>query len=145
MTVNYIAEGYHSVNTYLISPKVNEVLAFVKTVFDAVELGCLKTPDGKIGHAEVQVGNSRIMLSQGMPESLPSAAVLVVYVPDADAVYAKAIAAGATPIREPADQFYGDRSGGVIDMAGNQWWIHTHIEDVSFEEVERRMANLPQG
>ncbi len=145
MTVHYLPTGYNSVNAYIITPQAHEVRAFLTTVFDAKEVGCINGPDGKIGHAELQLGNSRIMLSHGMPGSTPTAAVLVVYVPDADATYARAIAAGAESIRAPADQFYGDRSGGVKDTAGNQWWIHTHIEEVSFEEVERRAANLPQG
>jgi uncharacterized glyoxalase superfamily protein PhnB len=145
MSVHYLPEGYNSVNSYLITPHAEQVIEFLKAVFDAEEVGRLLGPDGKIGHAEVQLGNSRIMLSTGMPGSTPSSSVLVVYVPDTDATYARAIAAGAESVREPADQFYGDRSGGVKDSAGNQWWIHTHIEDVSFDEVERRAANLPQG
>lgn len=145
MAVHYLPQGYNTVNAYLITPQASEVLDFLIKVFDAKEVGRLKGPDGKIGHAELQLGSSRIMISHGMPDSPPSSAVMVVYVPDADATYAKAIAAGAKSIRTPADQFYGDRSGGVTDMAGNQWWIHTHIEDLSFAEIEQRAAQLPKS
>ncbi len=112
-------------------------------VFDAVEVGRLKYPDGKVSHAELQLGTSRIMLSEALADMPATPSVLVVYVPDADKTYQRALMAGAKSVRPPTDQFYGDRSGGVTDLSGNQWWIHTHIEDVSFEEIERRVAVQP--
>jgi len=140
MSVHYLPEGYNTVNSYLVVPNADQVIEFLIEVFHAEVMGRLTYPDGKISHAEVQLGNSRVMLSEaieGMP-ALPS--MLVVYVPNVDEVYQRALAAGAKSIREPTDQFYGDRSGGVTDVGGNQWWIHTHIEDVSFEEIEKRVG-----
>lgn len=89
-------------------------------------------------HAEVQIGDSVAMISDTSAQSKPMPGMLYAYVPDVDATYKRALAAGATPIMEPADQFYGDRHGGVRDVAGNQWWIATHIEGVLPEELRRR-------
>ncbi|MFN3327089.1 MAG: VOC family protein [Bryobacteraceae bacterium] len=97
-------------------------------------------PDGAVMHAEVKVGDSRVMLGGARKEWGAMPGVLCVYVEDADAVYRKAIEAGGTSIKESADQFYGDRHGGVKDPAGNMWWIATHIEDVPEEEMRRRAA-----
>jgi uncharacterized glyoxalase superfamily protein PhnB len=91
-------------------------------------------------HAEMDVGDSVIMLSDATPQFGPMPATMVVYVDDCDRVYKQALAAGASSEREPADQFYGDRTAGVNDAFGNKWWIHTHIENVPPDEMERRMA-----
>jgi PhnB protein len=104
-------------------------------------------PDGRIGHAEMRVGDSIVMLAdsstaEGSGEPMP--ATVMTYVEDADATYGKALEAGATSLREPADQFYGDRSAGVVDPFGNHWWFNTHVEDVSPEEAARR-AQARQG
>jgi len=95
-------------------------------------------PDGRVGHAEIQIGDSVVMISDASAQSNPIPAMLYVHVPDVDASYKRALQTGATSIMEPAEQFYGDRHGGVRDVAGNQWWIATHIEDVSPEEMRRR-------
>ncbi len=92
-------------------------------------------------HAEMTIGDSRIMLGQPAPGQ-ETHAMIHLYLPDTDATYKRALAAGATSVREPADQFYGDRSAGVRDEFGNQWYIATHIEDVSPEEMDRRMAKM---
>ncbi|WP_410211055.1 VOC family protein [Aquirhabdus sp.] len=144
MAVHYLPEGYNTVNPYLIIQKVDQVIDFLVQVFDAVEVGRLKYPDGKVSHAELQLGTSRIMLSEAIGDMPATPAVLVVYVPDADKAYQRALMAGAKSVRPPTDQLYGDRSGGVTDLSGNQWWIHTHIEDVPFEEIERRMTAQPK-
>lgn len=89
-------------------------------------------------HAELRLGDSVIMLSDASPEFPARSAMIHIYVPDTDAAYRRAVAAGAKPIREPADQFYGDRSAGVEDAFGNYWWIATHVEDIPPEEMERR-------
>jgi uncharacterized glyoxalase superfamily protein PhnB len=94
-------------------------------------------------HASVRVGDSPVMLGEATDEWKPMPCGLHLYVEDTDAAYATAIAAGARSLREPADQFYGDRAAGVVDDAGNQWWIATHVEDVSREEMERRMKQAP--
>ena len=96
--------------------------------------------DGAIRHGEVEIGDSRVMLADATNESPAVPAMLHLYVEDVDAVYRAALEAGAESVREPTDQFYGDRMAGVNDAFGNQWWIATHVEDVSAEEMERRQA-----
>jgi PhnB protein len=117
------------------------LIDFLKQAFDAQLLFKMNGPGGRIMHAEMTIGDSRIMLGQPAPGQ-ETHAMIHLYEADADAVYARAIAAGATSVREPADQFYGDRSAGVRDQFGNQWHIAMHIEDVSQEEMERRMASM---
>ena len=138
--VKPIPEGYHTVTPYLVVEGANRLLAFLEAAFGAKVLYRTDRPDGEIAHAEIQIGDSRVMLSGSQPQwpALPCA--LYLYVEDCDALYARALAAGAKSTQEPADMFYGDRHGGVIDPSGNQWWIATHIEDVSPEELERRSA-----
>ena len=138
--VKPIPEGYHTVTPYLVVEGANRLLAFLEAAFGAKVLYRTDRPDGEIAHAEIQIGDSRVMLSGSQPQwpALPCA--LYLYVEDCDALYAQALAAGAKSTQEPADMFYGDRHGGVIDPSGNQWWIATHIEDVSPEELERRSA-----
>ena len=104
----------------------------------------MDAPGGKIGHAEIKIGDSMVMLSDGGPEHPPMPTMLNVYLPDVDAAFARALKAGATKVRDLENQFYGDRSGTVKDMAGNLWSISTHVEEVSPEEMEKRMkANTP--
>lgn len=97
-------------------------------------------PDGTIRHGEVEIANARVMLAEATKEVQPTPAMLHLYVEDVDAVYERALAAGAESIAEPADQFYGDRMAGVKDVFGNRWWIATNFEDVSPEEARRRQA-----
>jgi uncharacterized glyoxalase superfamily protein PhnB len=99
----------------------------------------MRGPDGKIGHAEVEIGDSIVMLADVPPDGEAMRTMLNIYVEDCDATYKSALAAGAESVREPEDQFYGDRSGGVRDKWGNQYYVSTHIEDVSPEEMERRV------
>ena len=96
------------------------------------------TPEGKVMHAEVKIGDSRIMLAKACGEMGPMPAMIHLYLNDADATYRAAIEAGATSVQEPTDQFYGDRSGGVKDACGNLWWIATHKEDLTPEELRKR-------
>ncbi len=138
MAVRPIPEGYHTVTPYLIAEDVDGVISFLREAFGAEELYRMHGPDGGVWHAELQLGDSRLMLGGASEQFPPRPAVLYLYVEDVDATYRRALAAGATSVMEPADQFYGDRHGGVQDLAGNQWWIATHIEDVSPEELERR-------
>lgn len=138
MAVKPVPDGYHTVTPYLVCTNAAKVIDFAKAAFGAEELFRIDAPGGKIGHAELKIGDSMVMIAdegEGHP-AMP--AMLNLYVPDADAVFGRAVKAGATVVRELADQFYGDRSGGVKDAAGNQWWISTHVEDVSPEEMERR-------
>ena len=138
MAVKYIPEGYHSVTPYLIVRGAAKVLDFVKQTFDAQETFRMPGPDGTIAHAEFKIGNSPLMISDGGPEYGPMPCSLYVYVQDVDAVYKRALQAGGISVKEPANQFYGDRTASVKDACGNLWGIGTHIEDVPPEELEKR-------
>jgi PhnB protein len=139
-----IPDGYHTVTPYLTVPGLAKTIDFLKQAFDAEVRGIMERPGGVIGHAEVKIGDSIIMMGEPAPKGpyAPRPCNLYVYVPDVDAVYGRAIQAGGKSLGEPKDQFYGDRSGGVEDPSGNYWWIATHIEDVPEEEMTRRMAAL---
>lgn len=139
MSVKAIPEGFHSVTPYLLVKDGAKLIEFVERAFGAEQVERLEDPDGTVRHAQVKIGDSFVML--GTPQGEPMPSSLYLYVPDCDAVYAQALAAGATSIMEPADQFYGDRGAGVTDPCGNLWWIGTHIEDVSHEELQRRAAD----
>jgi PhnB protein len=136
--VKPIPEGYHSVTPYLIVDKATQVIEFLERTFGAQVLMKMENRDGSIGHSELRVGDSVIMLAGARAEWKAMPTMIHVYVEDADAVYAKALEAGATAVQEMRDQFYGDRSGGVKDVSGNLWWIATHKEDLSVEELTRR-------
>ena len=138
MAVKPKPEGYHSVTPYLIGKPAAKVLDFVKEVFDAKETFRMPAPDGTIGHAEFRIGDSNLMISDGGAEWAPMPCSLYVYVENIDETYKRALKAGATSIKEPANQFYGDRTASVKDIAGNIWGIGTHIEDVAPDELERR-------
>ena len=140
MAVNWKPEGSPTVTPYLVCSDAKATIDFIKNVLGGTELFTLDGPDGSIGHAEYRVGDSPLMIGQGndMHKAMPM--MLYVYVEDVDSVYKKAVAFGAKSLQEPKDQFYGDRSGGVEDASGNQWYLGTHVEDVSEEEVQRRAA-----
>ena len=138
--VKPIPDGYHTVTPYLVIPGVAKLIEFLKTAFQATELNRHLRPDGAVMHAEVQIGDSKIMLGEASDQNQARPTTLHLFSEDVDSVYRRAIQAGGTSLREPADQFYGDRMAGVQDPAGNQWWIAMHIEDVSPQEMERRMA-----
>lgn len=137
-TVSYIPKGYHTVTPYLIVEGADKVIDFVKQVFDAEEIERIPGPDGKVGHAEVRIGDSVIMLGEAGGNWTAMPASIYLYLRDTDAAYKKALEAGATSVMEPSNQFYGDRNAGVKDPSGNMWWIATHVEDVSPEEIRRR-------
>ena len=148
MSVKPIPDGYHSVTPYLCVKGAAQAIEFYKKAFLATERMRIAQPDGRVGHAELQVGDSVIMLSDEFPEigarspqSLGGSPVSIhLYVEDADAIFSQAVAAGAKIKRPIADQFYGDRLGGVEDPFGHTWWISTHKEDLSPQEIERRAA-----
>ena len=148
MAVTPIPPGYASVTPYLIIRGAAKAIEFYQRAFGAVELFRLEGPDGKIAHAEIKIGNSPVMLADGMsdypdPLTLGGTAVsFMVYVPDVDAAFARAIAAGATVKRPVADQFYGDRTGTLADPFGHVWSLGTHVEDVLPAEMERRMKEM---
>jgi len=146
MAVKQIPEGYHSVTPYLIIKGATAAIEYYKQAFGAIELMRMPAPGGKIGHAEIKIGDSPIMLADEFPEmghkspkTLGGSPVsIMIYVEDVDTVFARAITAGGTEQRPVKDQFYGDRHGGIMDPSGNQWWIATHKEDVSAEEMMKR-------
>lgn len=139
-SVKPIPEGYHTVTPYLLVQGAEKLINFMKNAFEAKETERYSMPDGYIGHAEVRIGDSVIMVADAQgDEYKPMAAGIHLYVEDCDVIYKRAIGAGATSVREPQDQFYGDRSAGVNDQFGNKWWIATHKEDMSKEEIIKRM------
>ena len=131
--------GYHSVTPYAIVEDADRTIQFMETVLGAEVTERLQEQDGRVVHAEVRVGDSLVMLASANAANPPFPMMVHVYLPDVDATYAAALAAGARPMREPADQFYGDRSAGIEDGDGNQWWLATRFEDVSPDEMARRM------
>ena len=145
MTVKHQPDGYQTVIPYLIVPDVAALIEFTSRALGAEEVDRFPGPDGRVAHAEVKIGDSIVMMGGARPEYPPIPCALYVYVRDVDAVYKRALAAGATSVRPPADQFYGDRSGGVKDPFGNQWWFGTHIEDLSREEIARRAQSHAKG
>jgi len=137
-TVKPIPEGYHTVTPYFTVRNPQKLLEFLKQAFDAVETYRMAGPDGSIRHAEARIGDSMVMVGQARDEWKPRPNTIYVYVPDVDTTYKQALAAGAQPTMEVTTQFYGERHGAVEDSEGNVWWIATHVEDVSPEELERR-------
>ncbi len=150
--VHYIPAGYHSVIPYIIVNHGARALEWYKNVFGATEIMRFPMPDGRIGHAELQVGDAHFMLADEFPERQAlspqsvggTASAVMLYVPDADSVFKKAVANGAKVKEELSDKFYGDRNGSFYDPFGHQWTVGTHIEDVTPEEVKRRMAKMKQ-
>ena len=139
MPARAIPEGHHTVTPYLVVRGAAKTIDFAKKAFDAEYLfDPMKRPDGTIMHAEIKVGDSVIMISDATEEHPAMQSMLHLYVPDIDARYKKAVAAGGTSVMEPADQFYGDRSGGVKDPCGVMWYIATHKEDVPMPELKKR-------
>lgn len=144
MAVEAKPEGYHSITPYLVVPGAASLIDFLSMAFDAEEVERLDTPGGRIGHAELRIGDSRVMLGDASDEHPPMPAMLYLYVDDVDAAYHRAVSAGAESIEAPADQFYGDRRGGVKDACGNVWYVATHVEDVSPAERKHRAQKLMQ-
>ena len=148
--VKPIPAGHHTVAPYLAIKNAVSALEFYKKAFGAIETYKLIVPDGRLGHAEIRLGNSLIMLSDEFPEfggkapeSLGGSPVSIhLYVDDVDAFVKKAVAAGARELKPVADQFYGDRSGQLQDPYGHLWWVATHKEDVAPEEMQKRVQAL---
>jgi uncharacterized glyoxalase superfamily protein PhnB len=139
MTVKPIPEGFHTVTPYLTVRGATKMIEFLKKAFGAQTVfEPMKRPDGAIMHAELKIGDSRVMIGEASEQCQPTQAQLYVYVADADTTYQRAIAAGAASSMAPADMFYGDRSGSVKDPSGNTWFIATHKEDVAPKELAKR-------
>jgi PhnB protein len=135
----HIPQGYGTVTPFLSARGAAELLEFLKRALGAEEVMSMPGPGGTIMHAEVNIGGSRVMISETM-EGEPSPGTFYIYVPDADALHQRALDAGATSVRPMTDEFWGDRVGMVRDSFGNVWSIATHVEDVSPEEIGRRAA-----
>jgi len=152
MTVKPIPDGYHSITPYLMIKGASEAIEFYKRAFGATEIFRLSHPNGQIGHAEIKIGDSSVMLAdpceQGAfrtPQSLGGSSVaLHVYVKDVDAQFAQAVSAGAKAVKPVFDQFYGDRTGTLQDPFGHIWFLATHKEDITPEEISRRAEALFQ-
>ena len=144
--VRPIPEGYGTVTPYLYIKGAARAIEFYQQAFGATEVMRMTAPDGRIGHAEIKIGDSHVMLADEhleigarSPQTIGGSPVsFLVYVEDVDKVVEQAVAAGAKIVRPVADQFYGDRTGGVEDPFGHAWYIATHVEDVSGEEMQRR-------
>ncbi len=152
MTTKPIPDGYSSVTPYLSVKGAARALEFYKKAFGASELMRMDGPGGTIGHAEISIGNARLMLSDECPEmglrspkSLGGAgASFMIYVENVDTAFSTAIAAGGKELRPVKDQFYGDRSGTLEDPFGHVWTISTHMEDLSMEELRKRAEECMQ-
>ena len=148
-----VPEGYSSVTAYLIAQDADAAIAYYKAVFDALEELRMPVPSGKVGHAELRIGDSKIMLADEFPEINArgprhyngSPVTIMLYVPDVDATVAKAVEQGGKVMREVKDQFYGDRSGTIEDPEGHIWHIATHVEYVTPEEIKRRMEAMMES
>ncbi|HJV22046.1 MAG TPA: VOC family protein [Holophagaceae bacterium] len=133
-----IPDGFTTVTPYLAVADGDRMLRFLEAAFGAEVLRRHRRPDGTLGNAEVQVGTARVMVGQVDDPARAMRAMLYLYVENVDAVFRAAVEAGGRVVLEPMDHFYGDRSGGLTDPCGNEWWIATHVEDLTDEAIERR-------
>ena len=138
MKVNPIPEGCHAVTPYLTVPDAARLIEFLKKAFNGIERAKISRPDGSVLHAQMLIGDSLLMIGEPQGQWKPRSSMLYLYVADVDATYKQAIAAGAQSLIEPTNMFYGDRHACVKDVAENDWWIATHIEDLSVAEIQER-------
>lgn len=151
--VKPIPAGYHTATPYLIVKGGADAIEFYKKAFGATESFRMMRPDGRVGHAEIKIGDSVIMLADEHPEigarspqTIGGSPISIhLYVEDVDAVFNKAVAAGAKVQRPLQDQFYGDRTGGLLDPFGHAWYVATHVEDIAPEELQKRAAAAAAG
>jgi uncharacterized glyoxalase superfamily protein PhnB len=133
-----IPAGFHSITPFIVVKEAEQLLDFMKHAFGAEMTSMMKDPVGKVMHATARIGNSIIMVCDANEKFEARPCMLYLYVEDVDSVYKKAVHFGGESLREPTDEFYGDRSAGIKDAWNNQWWIATHIEDVDAAEINRR-------
>jgi PhnB protein len=144
MSTNYIPADCHAVTPYLLVADASRFIEFLQQAFGGVERERITRPSGTVLHAQVRIADSLLMIGEPQPPWKPLPVMLYHYVPDCDATYKQALAAGATSVVEPADMFYGDRHACVKDVAGNHWWIATHKEELTPEEIQRRTTAFMQ-
>jgi PhnB protein len=143
MAVKPIPQGYRTVTPYLVVHDAEKLIAFLKQAFGAEEaFEPMRTPDGKVMHADVKIGDSHVMLGEASEQYPATQAAIHLYVKDVDALHKRATGAGGISTRAPEDMFYGDRTGAVKDFAGNAWYIATHKEDVGPQELQRRTEEM---
>ena len=138
MAAKPIPDGFHTITPYLVLNDAGKAIEFLKKAFSAEEIYRHLGPGGIVGHAQLKIGDSMLMLADANPQHPAQPCSLYMYVENCDAWYESALKAGATSIMKPMDMFYGDRNAGVKDPSGMQWWMATHIEDVSAAEVGKR-------
>jgi PhnB protein len=138
MKVNPVPEDCHSVTPYLTVPDAARLIEFLKKAFGGIERARISRPDGTVLHAQVRVGDSLLMIGEPQGQWKPRPSTLYFYVPNIDATYKQAMTAGATSVIEPATMFYGDRTACVRDVAENDWWIATRIENPTLEQIQER-------
>jgi len=139
MSVKLVPDGYSTVTPYIMSKDPERLLEFLNKAFDAEEIELIRQSNGKIMHAQARIVDSIVMIGGADSKWPAESASLYLYLGDVDTTYANALAAGDESIMEPANQIYGDRMGGVKDPTGNTWWLATHFEDVSPEEMRQRL------
>ena len=140
MAVKPVPDTYHTVTPYLVVKGAHTLVDFVTRAFGAQEVHVMRGPNGEVRHGDVLIGDSHVMLGEANGPWPPMPSSLYLYLSDCDAAYRKALDAGGTSVQEPQTQFYGDRHAAVKDPCGNTWWVATHVEDVSPEELEKRAA-----
>jgi PhnB protein len=139
---NYIPDNCHAVTPYLVVPDAKRLIEFLEQAFGGAASEKVTRPDGGVLHAQVRIADSLLMIGEPPPGHQTWPTVLYLYVPNCDATFQKAVAAGGESQMPPADMFYGDRSGSLKDPAGNMWWIATHKEELSTEEIQQRAAKF---
>ena len=139
MTVRHIPDGYHTMTPFVVAEGAAKLIDFIQQAFGAEEVERMAAPDGTVMHAVVRIGDSMLMLGESQGEWKPMQIGLCLYVTDVDAVFARALEAGGTVVKPVTNQFYGDRNGTLRDPWGNLWSVGTHIEDVSPEDMKKRM------
>lgn len=151
--VKPVPEGYHSVTPYLVVDGASDAIEFYNEAFGATEVMRMPMGENRLAHAEIKIGDSHVMLSDEWPDMNllgpnsrgGATASLMIYLPDVDSAFARALKAGATQERPVENQFWGDRMGTVIDPYGHRWTLATHVEEVSPQEMQNRMANFAKA
>lgn len=141
MTLTAVPNGYTTVTPWLISRDTARLIDYVKDAFAAEEISRLASPQGRVEHAEVRIGDAIVMMFDAGPGWPPTPGFLRLYVPDADEVHRRAVAAGGVSVTEVTHLFFGDRVGRVRDPLGNVWWIQARVEEVGPQEMERRLSD----